>query len=227
MRPSIKQFTEICTQILPAPAPIYEFGSFQVAGQEQFANLRSLFPGQAYVGTDMRVGPGVDAVLNLHGLGLPPESVGTALCLDTLEHVEYPHTACAELYRVLKPGGLLVVSSVMNFPIHDYPNDYWRFTPEAFASLLRPFTFAHVVSGGDPIFPHTVAGIACKGPVDPATAAHLRQQLEHWRSQFIPPSEPRWRQIARLLTPPIAAQLYGRTLRRLGLRKDRYTPCGW
>ncbi|PDW03890.1 methyltransferase domain-containing protein [Candidatus Viridilinea mediisalina] len=226
MRPSIKQFVEICTRHLPIHAPIYEFGSYQVHGQEQFANLRELFPGKAYVGSDMRVGRGVDAVLNLHDLGLPSGSVGTALCLDTLEHVEYPHKACAELYRVIKPHGLLVLSSVMNFPIHDYPNDYWRFTPEAFASLLRPFEFVEIVSGGDPIFPHTVAAVACKGRVDAASVAQLKGEFETWRGQFIAPALPRWRQIARMLVPPIAGWAYGRTLRCLGLRKDTVTPCG-
>jgi ubiquinone/menaquinone biosynthesis C-methylase UbiE len=83
----------------------------------------------------MRDGPGVDKLLNLHDIDLPSESVGTILCFDTLEHVEYPHRALEQIYRILKPDGIAVVSSVMDFPIHDYPYDYWRFTPEAFKSI--------------------------------------------------------------------------------------------
>lgn len=226
MRPSIRQFVEICTTSLPVSEPIYEFGSYQVAGQQQFSDLRPLFPGRPYVGADMRVGPGVDVVLNLHNLGLPAESVGTALSLDTLEHVEYPHTACHELYRVLKPGGLLVISSVMNFPIHDHPYDYWRFTPAAFASLLQAFPFACVAAGGDPEFPHTVVGVAVKGAVAPASAGLLQQRLEAWRSQFVAPPLPRWRRAARMLVPPVLGMAYGRAGRILGLKKDTVTPCG-
>jgi hypothetical protein len=57
----------------------------------------------------------------------------------------------------------VVLSSVMNFPIHDYPYDYWRFTPEAFKSILKPFSSAFVGFAGTDDFPHTVVGIGFKG----------------------------------------------------------------
>ena len=47
------------------PAPVLEIGSYQVEGQEHIADLRSLFPGKEYVGTDFRAGPGVDRVENV------------------------------------------------------------------------------------------------------------------------------------------------------------------
>ena len=97
-------------------------------------------------------GSGVDIVLNLHHINLSLESVGTVLILDTLEHVEFPRKAIEEIYRILKPCGILIISSVMNFPIHDYPYDYWRYTPEAFKSLLKPFTFSFVDLAGESNF---------------------------------------------------------------------------
>ena len=87
MRKSLKDFARIVAETLPAAEPIYEFGARQVAGQERFADLRPLFPGKIYVGCDMRPGPGVNRVLDLHALDLPSDSVGTVLCFDTLEHV--------------------------------------------------------------------------------------------------------------------------------------------
>ena len=135
MRQTIKDLVSIVVSTLPIKEPIYEFGSLQVSGQEGFADLRPLFPGKEYVGVDMRQGIGVDQILNLHKINLPQESVGTVICLDTLEHVEYPHRALEEIHRVLKPDGIAIISSVMYFPIHDHPDDYWRFTPEAFRSF--------------------------------------------------------------------------------------------
>lgn len=119
----------------------------EVHEAEDVAYVRDLFPkkGLEYVGCDMRAGPGVDSVQNLHGLDIPDNTVGTIICLDTLEHVEYPRKALAEMHRVLKPNGVLVMSSVFNFPIHGYPNDYWRFTPEAFKSLLKDFSHQRVL----------------------------------------------------------------------------------
>ena len=116
-----------------------------------------------YIGCDIREGLGVDKILDLHNIDLPPESVGTVLCLDTLEHVEYPHKALKEIHRILKSDGIVVISSAMNFPIHDEPCDYWRFTPAAFTSLLKPFSDSFIGFVGIKSFPHTIVGIGFKG----------------------------------------------------------------
>ena len=36
----------------------------------------------------------------------------------------------------------------MNFPIHGYPNDYWRFTPEAFRALAADFSRVMIFPAG-------------------------------------------------------------------------------
>lgn len=163
MRNTIRQFVEIISSTLPIQGTIYEFGAFQVPGQEGFANLRSYFPGQEYIGTDVQPGPGVDRILDLHEIDLPDESAGTALCMETLEHVEYPRQAVNEIFRVLKEGGLAVFSSHMNFPIHRHPFDYWRFTPDGFRSLLKPFPVQFVGWAGQDDNPHTIVGLGFKG----------------------------------------------------------------
>ncbi|MDI6603123.1 MAG: methyltransferase domain-containing protein [Patescibacteria group bacterium] len=163
MRELIKQFVKIIAETLPISEPVFEFGALQVSGQEGFADLRPFFLGKKYVGCDIREGPGVDRILNLHHIELPSESVGTVLILDTLEHVEFPRKAMEEVYRILKPNGFTVISSVMNFPIHDCPSDYWRFTPQAFKSILKLFNFSFVDFAGDEHFPHTVVGLGFKG----------------------------------------------------------------
>ncbi len=165
MLQSIKRFAEICAKTLPVVEPIYEFGALRVPGQEEIADLRPLFPGRAYIGTDFREGLGVDKVVDLHNIKLPKRSVGTAIMLETLEHVEYPRKALENLHRVLKNDGILIISSLMNFPIHNYPYDYWRFTPEGFKSLLKGFAFSFVEFFGDPEFPVSILGIASKAPI--------------------------------------------------------------
>jgi SAM-dependent methyltransferase len=211
MRASIRDFARLAAETLPVAEPIYEFGALQVSGQEGFADLRPLFPGREYVGCDMRPGPGVDRILDLHALDLPSGSVGTALCLDTLEHVEYPHQAVAELYRVLRPGGFLLITSVMDFHIHDHPHDYWRFTPDAFRSLLRPFSQTHVESAGREIFPHTVVGVGFKEisvPLDRYAVA-----VAAWKRRWWNPKGRSWQTAVTLLTPPLLLDLY-RKLKR-------------
>jgi SAM-dependent methyltransferase len=206
MRQGIKDFVSIITATLPIREPIYEFGSRQPSTQEGFADLRPFFPGKAYVGVDMQEGPGVDRVANLHDLDLPAESVGTALCLDTLEHVEYPHKAMEQIYCVLAKDGLAVISSVMDFPIHGHPYDYWRFTPEAFKSLLKPFSYSFVGFAGKEDHPHTVVGIGFKGNVP--TLIEFNRRYEEW--QMIQTRGDPLKETAKLLTPPILTPLFSR-----------------
>ncbi len=182
MRHSIKEFAAICAQYLPLTEPIYEFGALQVAGQEDFADLRPLFPNKSFVGCDFRAGLGVDLVLDLREIALPDETAGSILSFDTLEHVENPFQAISEMYRVLKPGGLLVISSVMDFPIHDYPSDYWRYTPEAFKTILAPFPTMLVDYAGLDEFPHTVIGIGIKGEM--LSLSTFQVALEEWKTRW-------------------------------------------
>ncbi len=205
MRQTIKDFVSIFSNCLTIEEPICEFGSLQVPGQESFADLRPLFPGKEYVGADMRQGPGVDRVLNLHDIDLPSGSVGTVICLDTIEHVEYVHRALEEIHRVLSPNGIALISSVMDFRIHDYPHDYWRFTPEALKSLLKPFSASFVGFAGRDDFPHTVVGIGFKGDCPPLT--QFERQYAQWRtSQEYHAGLSTLQWIRKLITPPLLSR---------------------
>jgi SAM-dependent methyltransferase len=201
VRQSIKDFAVIVAESFDVKEPIFEFGSLQVAGQEGFADLRPLFPGKEYVGADMREGLGVDRLLDLHHIDLPSETAGAVLCFDTLEHVEYPLRALEEIHRILKDEGIVVISSVMDHPIHDYPHDYWRFTPEAFRSLLKPFSESFVGYAGEETFPHTVVGIGFKGTVPKLD--DFRRRFQQWQDSQAPKQPNIFKQITKLLTPPI------------------------
>jgi SAM-dependent methyltransferase len=121
------------------PGPVLEIGSFQVAGQEGLADLRPLFTDKPYTGLDARPGPGVDLVADAESLPYPDASVGTVLALSTFEHVPHFWKAFREVHRVLRSDGALVVACPFYFHIHDYPADYWRFTPAALEILLEDY----------------------------------------------------------------------------------------
>jgi SAM-dependent methyltransferase len=178
-----RRFLEDLLGVVEAADPVVEFGALQVEA-DQDSDLRRLFPGRPYTGTDMRPGPGVDRVEDLCHLTFADGSVGTALSFDTLEHCADPPQACRELTRVTADGGLCVISSVMLFGIHAYPNDYFRFTPEGFRSLLSGFDDVRVVGVGDPGIPMQVFGVASKGrtlgTLDLATLPIIVQAQRRW-----------------------------------------------
>ncbi|MHC4156051.1 MAG: methyltransferase domain-containing protein [Planctomycetota bacterium] len=208
MRDYIREFVQICAETLPVVEPIYEFGSLQVPGQGDFANLRPIFLGKEYVGCDMQEGPGVDRILNLHSIELPSDTAGTVLLMDTLEHVEFVRKALEEVHRILKTNGMVVASSVMKFPIHDYPYDYWRFTPEAFRSLLKPFGSAFVDSAGDERFPHTVVGIGFKSPVPEKQMDNFISKFENWKKRWRRPPGKLRKAFVKLVTHPLSLDIY-------------------
>ena len=50
------------------------------------------------------------------------------ISIDVLEHVPNPDKFIAEMYRVLKPGGNIILSTPFFFYLHEEPNDYFRFS---------------------------------------------------------------------------------------------------
>lgn len=189
MQSENRWFVRICIDKLDWRQPVYEFGALQVHDDDQTKYVKDMFPPEdlQYVGCDMRPGQGVDSVQNLHKLDIPDNSVGTIICLDTLEHVEFPRKAVSEMHRVLKPNGIMVISSVFEFPIHGYPDDYWRFTPSAFKSLMKKFKSSRVYRFGiSDDRPKVVVGVGFKGK-----AGHIEefetaaQNWEKWNSALV------------------------------------------
>jgi hypothetical protein len=180
------------------PEPIYEFGAYRVAGQEDRGDVRACFPGRAFVGCDLSPGPGVDEIQDLHHLTLTEGAIGTALLLDTIEHVREPFRAMTEVARCLRPGGLMVMTSVMYFPIHLHPDDYWRFTASGFASLVRPFDHAQVEMIGLRTLPHTVVALAYKAPVDPRLRDGVAETTAAWKRR----GATSWKEVMLALAPP-------------------------
>ncbi len=173
----------IVAATMDLPEPIVEAGSLQTEGQEEFADLRPYFGARSYLGMDMRPGPGVELLGDLHRIPLSDAGAGTILMLDTLEHVADPVGAIEEAHRALRPGGVLIIGSVMNFPIHNYPADYWRFTPAAFDHLLRRSRARAVMFQGDAEFPRTVLGVAIK-PAASGQRSYLRGVIQRVLSSW-------------------------------------------
>lgn len=72
---------------------------------------------------------------------LADASFDSALCNAVLEHVRCPDEVMAELRRLLKPGGTLVVSVPFLQPYHPHPADYRRYTREGLRELARAHGF--------------------------------------------------------------------------------------
>jgi len=129
---------------------------------------RQLFGARRYVTQDLRDYPErgvqIDIVCDagdMRGL-VQDDSIGTVLCLNTLEHVPEPQRIVDEAWRVLRPGGLLIVTVPTRCPIHRAPQDYWRFMPDSMLWLLQRFEIADMMLGRSLSYPAVVNTVSRK-----------------------------------------------------------------
>ena len=70
---------------------------------------------------------------------IPDGHFDCVVCMEVLEHCIQPFEAIIELRRMLKDGGLLMLSSPLNWRIHGPIPDCWRFTEHGYKVLLKDF----------------------------------------------------------------------------------------
>jgi SAM-dependent methyltransferase len=93
-----------------------------------------LFNATSYMGIDIEstkeyhASSKVDVFYN--GLDLPFESntFDTIVCFEVLEHVFEPERIVKEMFRVLKPGGKIMLTTPFIWNEHEIPYDFGRYT---------------------------------------------------------------------------------------------------
>ena len=118
--------------------PILELGSLDVNG-----TVRDYVPQDAlYIGLDITPGPSVDIQATAWHIPFPDSTFDLVICCEMLEHDLLFWNSLAEANRVLNIGGdLIVTARGIDFPPHDHPYDYYRFTVDSMLHLLPMFGF--------------------------------------------------------------------------------------
>jgi SAM-dependent methyltransferase len=82
-----------------------------------------------YVAADLEGNPHASLILNPDGtVPAPDASFDAVLSTQVLEHVLDPALYLSECFRVLRPGGRLLLSTHGIFMYHPDPVDLWRWT---------------------------------------------------------------------------------------------------
>lgn len=103
--PEQQRFVARAAALLPLDGPLLEIGSLDVNG-----SVRRRFPrASPYVGIDLASGPGVDVVATGHDFGRD-ETFVTVVTTECLEHDPGWRTTLANIVRVLRPGGALLLT---------------------------------------------------------------------------------------------------------------------
>ncbi|MFW9789105.1 MAG: class I SAM-dependent methyltransferase [Candidatus Thorarchaeota archaeon] len=110
--------------------------------------------------TDLEQHPGCE-VLDVTKMSVE-EEYDIILAINVIEHVYDYGLAILNMHRALKPGGRLVLSTPFFYPLHDLPDDYWRFTTSCLNKILGLFDKVEISQSGMKWAPHSVHAIATK-----------------------------------------------------------------
>jgi SAM-dependent methyltransferase len=104
---------------------------------------RHFFPADAeFVPADIEGNPHAALILNPDGMvPADDESFDAVLSTQVLEHVEDPALYLSECFRVLRPGGRMLLSTHGIFVYHPDPDDYWRWTCAGLQRAVRDAGF--------------------------------------------------------------------------------------
>ncbi|WP_421866558.1 class I SAM-dependent methyltransferase [Parvibaculum sp.] len=83
---------------------------------------------------------------------IPSESYNVILCTGLLEHLPEPAVFLAEMHRILKPGGRLIISASAVFSFHECPNNFFHFTPFGFKLLFKDWSKIEMLRGASQPF---------------------------------------------------------------------------
>ncbi|MGA2297763.1 MAG: glycosyltransferase, partial [FCB group bacterium] len=72
----------------------------------------------------------IDIESDIDNIPLPDNYADVILCTEVLEHVPHPIKAVAEMARILKPGGLMLITAPLGSGLHQLPYHYYGgYTP--------------------------------------------------------------------------------------------------
>jgi SAM-dependent methyltransferase len=78
-----------------------------------------------------------DIICDVTNIAEKSSAYDVVICTQVIEHVFEHFKVFEEAYRLLKPGGVFIVSSNLVWEIHEAPYDYYRFTKYGFIKLLE------------------------------------------------------------------------------------------
>lgn len=158
------------------PRRVLEIGTAQAIAGVSTHNMK-IFPDTTrsdYTMLDIKAGADVDVVGDIHRM--PPEwtdRFDASVADAVFEHLERPWIAAQEVARVLRPGGFCHIVTHQTFPLHGYPNDFFRFSTDALALIFADAGMQVAAVG----YEHRTKIILPPELLEPA-------QLEKWNRDF-------------------------------------------
>ena len=92
-----------------------------------------------------------DICCDLHDIKWDSNYFDTVIAIEVLEHLYMPEKAINEIWRILKSGGVCILSTRFIYPYHPGPKDYYRFTWDSLNFLFHRFNKVEIYHHGNKI----------------------------------------------------------------------------
>ena len=133
-----------------------------------------------------------DIVADAHELPFDDETFEAVIAMNAFEHYREPHQVTAELHRVLKPGGRILVHTAFMQPLHERPWHFFNCTRYGLAEWFRNFETDRLYVSDNFCPSHSIAWLASESEAalrsdvsaelaDAFAAAPIRALVDMWR----------------------------------------------
>lgn len=123
---------------------LYDLGCGESPYREFFLAYAQKYIGVDWAGSFHETRADIVADLN-NPLPIESEVADTVVSLSVMEHLCKPQTMLNEAFRILKPGGRIVLQVPWQWWIHEAPYDFYRYTPYGLKYLFEKAGFDNIV----------------------------------------------------------------------------------
>jgi SAM-dependent methyltransferase len=100
-----------------------------------------------YLNLDIEVGDGSEYIMGditKRNAAVLDNTVDCVYSHDVFEHLNQPFDAAKEMFRMLRPGGLVFVDTLFAWREHGIPHDYFRYTIDGLVSVFTSAGFVRL-----------------------------------------------------------------------------------
>jgi len=106
-------------------------------GSGKFKRYDFFFKYDKYITLDINPKHKPDIVASADNIPLKDGLMDSIICTQVLGDIKNPSVVLKEFFRILKSGGVVLLSESLLNELHDEPNDFWRFTKFGFRYLFE------------------------------------------------------------------------------------------
>jgi len=122
---------------------LYDLGCGEQPYRDWFLQYADTYTGVDWASTFHELKADVVADLN-HKLPIKDEVANTVVSLSVMEHLQEPQMFLNEAFRILKPGGAMILQVPFMWWVHEAPHDYYRYTAYGLKYLFEKAGFTRI-----------------------------------------------------------------------------------